>query len=167
MANMDREDLQALADSLLDQHGVPRCPVSLSTARLTGGRYRFRDRSISVSAHMEPADREATLRHEVAHAIVHFRLGNTRQAASHGYVWKSWAMQVGAVPQACSAPTTEALKKNRVEWMCPSCGLHFWKSKQWTNKIIARIQMYPNHPVTHRQAGCTRPVTLVNGVQVA
>lgn len=120
---MTQTELQALADSLCDEHGIPRQRVKVSRRKLTGGYFQSQKNLIVVSAHSTRECQENTLRHEVAHAIV----WNKHKRRGHGWLWKQAARLVGATPAARSAQVTPALLKRQavtsLAVQCEKCGI--------------------------------------------
>jgi hypothetical protein len=121
----DEETLQLLYDRLAARFGIDRAIVRLSRRKLTGGEIVYGPpHRITISAHLSPADREDTLRHEAAHAWA-FRFEGPD--AAHGPLFQRLARQLGA-PRA-HAPVTPALEEFRrqreVVYRCVGCGRRF------------------------------------------
>jgi predicted SprT family Zn-dependent metalloprotease len=121
----DEDRLQFLYDRLAARFGFGAAVVRLSNRKLTGGEIRYgRPHRITISAHLTPAQREDTLRHEAAHAWA-FQLQGARVA--HGRVFQRLADKLGV--SAVYAPETSALKEFRdrrqITYRCEGCGQLF------------------------------------------
>jgi len=118
--------LQLLYDRLAARFGLDPARVVLSRRKLTGGEIVYgRPHRITISAHLCPADRQDTLRHEAAHAWA-FRFHGAD--AGHGPLFRQLARRLGA--RDGGAPETEALKEfrkrgARVVYGCEGCGRLF------------------------------------------
>lgn len=86
---------------------------------------------------------ENTLRHEIAHAIA-------GPAAGHGPLWQAIAIQVGAVPQACSHVAMEDLPA-RWETYCTWCGEVTRKTASKRKNLHRRISQCCSQPVAQRR----------------
>ncbi len=121
-----QEQLQQLYDRLAGRFGFGPAVVRLSRRKLTGGEIRYgRPHRITISAHLTPADRDETLRHEAAHAWAH-QLHGARVA--HGTIFRALAARLGG--NGSHAPETPALKEFRqkrrvVTYRCEGCGSLF------------------------------------------
>ncbi len=117
----ERVRLQFLYDRLAARFGFGAADVRLSDRKLTGGEIVYgRPHRITLSAHLSPAEREDTLRHEAAHAWA-FELEGPR--AGHGPLFRRLARSIGASPR--KAPLTEALqehrRRNEILYRCEGC----------------------------------------------
>jgi hypothetical protein len=119
---LDDEALLQLAyDRLAARFALGPAVVRLSSRKLTGGEIVYgQPHRITISAHLSPAERVDTLRHEAAHAWA-YRLRGAR--AGHGALFWRLARQLGARPGP--APETEALRrfreKKNVVYRCEGC----------------------------------------------
>ena len=104
---MDLRDAYALAEHLLEQHGLHGWRVELDSAKRRAGICRFGPRVIGLSAPLTVLHDEAEVRdtilHEVAHALVGPRHG-------HDEVWRRRAQEIGCTGERCvpaDAPRVE------------------------------------------------------------
>lgn len=96
---MDLHDVNALARSLMAEHGIgDTWTFVFDNATRRMGQCRYAQRTISVSRHYAQHADEAhvrdTLLHEIAHALT--------PGARHGLRWKAMAQKLGATPKACA-----------------------------------------------------------------
>jgi len=120
----EQERLQVLYDRLAARFGFGTASVALSRRKLTGGHILYgrpgRPHRVTISAHLSPAARDDTLRHEAAHAWA-FALQGAR--VGHGPLFRRLARQLGA--SAGKAPDTEALrdfrKRRQIVYSCEGC----------------------------------------------
>lgn len=123
---LDEEDrLQLLYDRLAARFGFGAAKVALSRRKLTGGHILYGGpHRVTISAHLSPAAREDTLRHEAAHAWA-FCLRGAR--VGHGPLFRRLARQLGASPG--KAPDTEALRdfrrRREIVYRCEGCARLF------------------------------------------
>ncbi len=118
----DEALLQRLYDRLAARFGLAPARVRLSRRKLTGGEIIYGPpHRITISAHLPPAERRETLRHEAAHAWA-FRLEGAR--VGHGALFRKLSRQIGA--KRGPAPMTPALSNFRerraIEYRCEGCG---------------------------------------------
>ena len=118
----DETLLQRLYDRIAARFGLDPARVRLSRRKLTGGEIIYGPpHRITISAHLSPAERRETLRHEAAHAWV-FRLEGPR--SGHGALFRRLSRQIGA--KRGPAPMTSALADFRerrvIEYRCEGCG---------------------------------------------
>jgi SprT-like family len=118
----DEVRLQRFYDRLAARFGFAPARVRLSRRKLTGGEIVYGPpHRITVSAHLPPAEREETLRHEAAHAWAFLARG-TR--VGHGPLFQKLARQIGA--RRGPAPMTAALesfrKRRAIAYRCEGCG---------------------------------------------
>jgi hypothetical protein len=117
----DEARLQLLYDRLAARFSLGPAVIRLSKRKLTGGEIVYGSpHRVTISAHLSPADRLDTLRHEAAHAWAH-RLHGER--VGHGALFWRLARQLGA--RRAPAPETDALRKFRekksVVYRCEGC----------------------------------------------
>jgi hypothetical protein len=117
----ERAHLQFLYDRLAARFGFGAADVRLSDRKLTGGEILYgRPHRITISSHLSPAEREDTLRHEVAHAWA-FELEG--EQAGHGPLFRRLSRHIGASPR--KAPLTAALaehrRRNEILYRCEGC----------------------------------------------
>lgn len=97
---MDLGTALALADELLEHHGLGGWTVRFDRAKTRAGSCRFRDREITLSAHLTQLhsvdDVRDTILHEIAHALV---------GPGHGHdrLWRATAQAIGSSGQRCSS----------------------------------------------------------------
>jgi len=118
----DEDRLQHLYDRLAARFGLHPARVRLSQRKLTGGEIVYGPpHRITISAHLPPAEREETLRHEAAHAWA-FRARGAR--VGHGPLFQKLARQIGV--RRGPAPMTPALENFRkgraIAYRCEGCG---------------------------------------------
>lgn len=104
---MDLRDAFALAEHLLERHGLEGWSVAYDQAKRRAGVCRFRERVIGLSAPLTVLHSEAEVRdtilHEVAHALVGPRHG-------HDATWRRTALAIGCSGERCvpaEAPRVE------------------------------------------------------------
>jgi hypothetical protein len=118
----DEVRLQRFYDRLAARFGLHAARVRLSRRKLTGGEIVYGPpHRITISAHLPPAEREETLRHEAAHAWA-FRARGAR--VGHGPLFQKLARQIGV--RRGPAPMTAALenfrKRRAIVYRCEGCG---------------------------------------------
>ncbi len=90
---MDAEQALQRANELLRQHQLPDWTVRLDHARQRCGACHFGPREITLSRYFvqlnDPAEIDATILHEIAHALAGLRAG-------HGPRWLQIAERIGA-----------------------------------------------------------------------
>lgn len=113
---MDPQQALSKARSLLDSHGLSTWTVRLDHARQRCGSCHFRTREITLSRHFvtlnDSAEIEATVLHEIAHALA-------GPHAGHGKRWQQIAHRIGAPPQT----TNHSARMPQPGWglRCISC----------------------------------------------
>lgn len=105
---MDLRDAYALAEHLLEVHGLSGWTVEFDSAKRRAGVCRFATRTIGLSAPLTTVHPETEVRdtilHEIAHALVGPRHGHDR-------AWRETALAIGCSGQRCTpadAPRPEA-----------------------------------------------------------
>ena len=97
---MDYAEALALARQQLDSHGLPDWSARLDHARQRCGSCHFQRREITLSRHFvglnDAAEVEATILHEIAHALAGAHAG-------HGREWQQIAKQIGAPSHTTNA----------------------------------------------------------------
>jgi predicted SprT family Zn-dependent metalloprotease len=98
---VDLRDAFAMAEYLLEVHGLDEWEVSYDNAKRRAGICRFNDRILGLSApltavHSEDDVRD-TILHEIAHALVGPRHG-------HDATWQSMARRIGSSGERCVSP---------------------------------------------------------------
>lgn len=96
--DVDLRDAFAMAEYLLEVHGLEDWEVAYDNAKLRAGICRFSDRVLGLSApltavHSEDDVRD-TILHEIAHALVGPRHG-------HDAVWRARARAIGSTGERC------------------------------------------------------------------
>ncbi len=113
---MEYPQALALARQKLDEHGLPNWSARLDHARQRCGSCHFQRREITLSRHFvslnDTAEVEATILHEVAHALA-------GPHAGHGPAWQRIAHQIGAP----SAATNGSARMPQPPWglRCTAC----------------------------------------------
>ncbi len=98
---MDLRDAFALAEDLLEHHGLPDWSVVYDGAKRRAGICRFGPRVLGLSAPLTALHDEAEVRdtilHEIAHALAGPRHG-------HDAVWREIATRIGGSGERCVSP---------------------------------------------------------------
>lgn len=157
---MDLADGFAMAEYLLEAHGLDGWEVAYDNAKRRAGICRFSDRVVGLSApltamHSEEEVRD-TILHEIAHALVGPRHG-------HDAVWRAKARSIGCSGERCmsaDAPAPPAAwlgtcaaghsieRHRRPERVltCGVCSRHFDLSHLYTWTHHGKLaQMHPNY----------------------
>lgn len=104
---MDLADAFALAEHLLERHGLHDWSVEYDAAKRRAGICRFGPRVIGLSAPLTALHGEVEVRdtilHEIAHALVGPRHG-------HDAVWRRQAVAIGCSGQRCTPETAEQVQ---------------------------------------------------------
>ena len=101
MLDVDLRDAFAMAEYLLEVHGLEEWEVVFDNAKRRAGICRFSDRTLGLSApltalHSEDDVRD-TILHEIAHALVGPRHG-------HDATWRATARRIGSSGDRCVSP---------------------------------------------------------------
>lgn len=104
---MDLRDAFALAEDLLEHHGLRDWSIRYDSAKRRAGVCRFADQIIGLSAPLTALHCEAEVRDTVLHEIAHALAG-----AKHGHdaTWRAVAVRIGCTGERCvpsDAPTVE------------------------------------------------------------
>lgn len=107
-----------LAKDLMRQHGLlPKWRFEFDRAVVRFGCCNWRERMITLSAHLVAINDEAAVRdtilHEIAHALTSPRSG-------HGPKWKRIAQSIGANGQRCYGDEV-VLPPHKYVGTCPTC----------------------------------------------
>lgn len=106
----------------LARHDLHYWDSQVGTAVSTAGSCNTTRRKITISGHVAamnpPADTLDTIRHEIAHALVFEKYGQTVEP--HGPEWAAMCRRTGAQPNA-----THTLNTPQPRWavVCPNCGV--------------------------------------------
>ncbi|MEO6810277.1 MAG: SprT-like domain-containing protein [Isosphaeraceae bacterium] len=115
---MDLNELEAVANRELKEHGLYGWTFGLAQTRRRLGVCKYRTKRIEVAEYYARHSPEEsvldTLRHEIAHAIAGPR-------ARHGPAWKAVAVRLGAAPFACASPGTAVVEPGDWQATCPAC----------------------------------------------
>lgn len=113
---MDLRDAFAMAEHLLEVHGLREWEVAYDNAKRRAGICRYAERTIGLSApltavHSEDEVRD-TILHEIAHALVGSRHG-------HDATWRRTAVAIGSSGERCVSPDSATAP---AAWLgtCPS-----------------------------------------------
>ncbi|WP_347352154.1 SprT-like domain-containing protein [Intrasporangium sp.] len=95
---MDPTEALVLARRLVREHGLDGWTVGLDRAKARAAACHFRDRRITLSAHLTalhpPAEVRDSILHEIAHALVGSKHG-------HDEVWRTTALAIGSSGTRC------------------------------------------------------------------
>ena len=98
---MDLRDAFALAEHLLEKHGLGHWHVRYDGAKRRAGVCRFREKALGLSAPLTALHSEAEVRdtilHEIAHALAGPRHG-------HDETWRQIAVDIGCSGERCVPP---------------------------------------------------------------
>ncbi len=95
---MDRRTARAMAQELLEQHGLRGWRVELDRAKRRAGVCRFQDRVIGLSGPLIDVHDEREVRDTVLHEIAHALVG---PAHGHDAVWRATALRIGCSGKRC------------------------------------------------------------------
>ncbi len=140
---MDLRDAYALAEHLLEVHGLPAWTVAYDSAKRRAGVCRFATRTLGLSAPLTTLHSEAEVRdtilHEIAHALVGPRHG-------HDETWRRTAVAIGCSGERCvaaDAPRVEAA------WLgvCPAG--HTIERHRRPERVMSCSRCRPQFDVAH------------------
>ena len=101
MRRVDLRDAYAMAEYLLEVHGLDEWEVVYDGAKRRAGICRFAERQLGLSAPLTAVHSEADVRdtilHEIAHALVGPRHG-------HDERWRRVARSIGGSGERCASP---------------------------------------------------------------
>ncbi|HRI96053.1 MAG TPA: SprT-like domain-containing protein, partial [Nocardioides sp.] len=102
---MDLRDAFALAEYLLEVHGLDDWDVAYDNAKRRAGVCRFADKTLGLSAPLTAVhsddDVRDTILHEIAHALVGPQHG-------HDATWVAKARAIGSSGERCVSPDAPA-----------------------------------------------------------
>lgn len=98
---MDLRDASALAEHLLEQHGLAGWTVAWDSAKRRAGVCRFGPRVLGLSAPLTALHDEAEVRDTILHEIAHALTG---PAHGHDAHWRRVATSIGCSGLRCVAP---------------------------------------------------------------
>lgn len=109
--------IRALAESLMERHGLSEWTLVFDRAVTRAGQCRYRAREISLSAPlMSQWTREQctnTILHEIAHAL-------TPEDGGHGAEWRAMCRRMGIQPERCWGDNGEQEIRGRHVGTCPN-----------------------------------------------
>ena len=143
VCDVDLRDAFALAEHLLEAHGLPGWRVEFDSAKRRAGVCRFATSTLGLSAplttlHSEDEVRD-TILHEIAHALVGPRHG-------HDATWRRTALAIGCTGDRCvpaDAPRVEAA------WLgvCPAG--HTTERHRRPERVMSCSRCLPRFDVAH------------------
>jgi len=128
---MKLEDVKALAELLLEQHGLADWQFELNNAKRRFGFCRHSAKLISTSKHLAEVNEEPVIQkhllHEIAHALVGIGHG-------HDYAWRRKAIEIGDDGARCYTAEEQGGDVKTVDApyqaICPKCGKIFKKFRR-------------------------------------
>ncbi len=140
---MDLRDAFALAEDLLEHHGLTGWTVELDSAKRRAGICRFGPKVLGLSApltvlHSEDEVRDTVL-HEIAHALAGPRHG-------HDSVWRDIAVRIGCSGERCVSPDAP-----RVEppWLGTCAAGHTTGRHRRPERVVACGQCSSSFDLAH------------------
>ena len=95
---MDLRDAYAMAEDLLEHHGLVDWTVEFDSAKRRAGICRFGPRVLGLSAPLTAVHSEADVRDTVLHEIAHALAGPRH---GHGATWRAIAVRIGSNGERC------------------------------------------------------------------
>ena len=98
---MDLRDAYAMAEDLLDHHGLGEWSVAYDNAKRRAGICRFDRQEIGLSAPLTALHGEHDVRDTILHEIAHALVGPRH---AHDATWEAMARKIGSTGQRCVSP---------------------------------------------------------------
>ena len=140
---MDLRDAFALAEDLLEHHGLTSWTVAYDGAKRRAGICRFGPRVIGLSAPLTRLHPEAEVRdtilHEIAHALAGPRHG-------HDATWRTIARRIGCNAERC---VSEAAPQVETPWMGICSAGHTVGRHRRPERVLACRQCSPTFSLDH------------------
>ena len=140
---VDLRDAFALAEDLLEHHGLRDWSIQYDSAKRRAGICRFDDKVVGLSAplttlHSEEEVRDTVL-HEIAHALAGARHG-------HDATWRAAAVRIGCSGQRCVSPDAP-----RVEppWLGVCAAGHTAGRHRRPERVMTCAQCSPRFNIEH------------------
>jgi predicted SprT family Zn-dependent metalloprotease len=100
---VDLRDAFAMAEYLLEVHGLDDWEVAYDNAKLRAGICRYADRTIGLSAPLTAVHSEEDVRDTILHEIAHALLGPEH---GHDAAWQARARAIGGSGERCVSADT-------------------------------------------------------------
>jgi predicted SprT family Zn-dependent metalloprotease len=98
---VDLRDAFAMAEYLLEVHGLDDWEVSYDNAKRRAGICHFADRTLGLSAPLTAIHGEDDVRDTILHEIAHALVG---PAHGHDATWREMARRIGSSGERCVSP---------------------------------------------------------------
>lgn len=113
---MDLRDAFALAEDLLEHHGLTGWTVAFDGAKKRAGICRFGPKVLGLSAPLTTLHSELEVRDTILHEVAHALAGPQH---GHDAVWRSIAVRIGCSGERCVSPDSPGVEP---PWLgtCPA-----------------------------------------------
>ena len=143
MPVVDLRDAFAMAEYLLEVHGLDDWDVAYDNAKLRAGICRFSDRVLGLSAPLTAVHSEEDVRdtilHEIAHALVGPRHG-------HDAVWREQARAIGCSGERCVSADTPRVP---AAWLGTCPGGHTLERHRRPERVLTCGLCSPTFDLAH------------------